>query len=798
MKRLLLLLPLLAPAWSVAGDNLPLPALAPGEATQRYDALAGSSYAPPLALSDGSILAFPLKGGAPAMLRLFPDAPARSQLLTFAHFKVPEKEYGGSTVSAAYSSAVTPAGVWLVGPTVELIRHKAAPLSGRLQWPRHRARVVALDDGSVMVVGGQAWPPTRYAELDRVERIYLDAQGALRSEALPALPALRNAGGEPSVPAEFSLLHLGGNRVLLAGGRYRNTALLYEPGQLAWRELPGMREPRIEPALALLSGGRVWASGSNDDFSPNAAPYTSEIWDPATQAWRPGPALPVPMAGHRAALTPDRKYVLLAGGKVSTVLAWQPGTADVFVAAQPSLSHYRAGLLPLPDNRLALVAGRHARVYGEGWGQRRPTLTIEPLDLARSGDRQPLWPEAQDGAIAVRDGGLVALGGQFLHYHQGSEQHVASRHVERMTLASGRVDSLPPLPVSSQAAEACWLDDTRLLVHVAGVENGPRHWLAVLDSRNGGWRELALPELQPRSVDAERDGLRLLGCAGGEGWLLEVAGRLWRLDVDRPALVPLAPPQRKRQRPVARVLADGRVLVAGGREEEDLVAARIAGCAECPERYIGFGEFAPSRHYEWFDPARQEWTTSAAAAGAGVHAAILGDGRVALLGLSDHREDNGHDAPLRLQLSDAAGRQWRELPLAAALPPLHAEDAGDFDYALKRVTLLAVANEQPGLGRALFLGVGEGQVDWWWLPDVDAPRAAWKKLGTAIAPLRFPRGEIATGMTSPQGLPIFVRGSGDGVVAYTRSAPPVAAPRPASAALTPAPETAPRSAPPAR
>lgn len=760
---------------ALARDELPLPPLARGELAQYYNALNESIYAPSVALSDDSILLFPEKAGVPGMLRIFPDETKRSHFFSFKNFSVPDvgDRKCSSFYSCTYSSAVSPAGVWLIGPTIELVRQNKPVLSAKLLWPRHGARTIALEDGSVMVVGGDSWPASKGPSIStRVERVYLDAQNHIRTEALPAVPVTFDKSRGDDGFFGFAALHLGKGRVLLAGGYNGNgnRAWLYEQDKNAWRVLRNMSSWRESPALALLSDGRVWVSGGNGNGADTRSSYSSEIWNPVSEEWNAGPILPVAMARHQAALTPDRKFILLAAGEQSTVLAWRPDTADVFVAAQPSVQRLQAGVLPLPNARVALVGGRHSRAYEEGWGRRTPGLTIVSLDLSRFGERMPLWPEARGGALAVHNGVLVALGGQLRHNHTGSDEEVPGRHAERMVLASRQVFSLPALPVSSQSAEACWLNEHSVLAHIGGVEGGSLHWLGVLKSDAREWKALPLPlgrnELANTLYDRH---LRLAGCHGAYGWLIDEASRVWRFDSSQSVFEMSPHLQRKRQGFAARVLADGRVLVAGGKEQAELVAARTESCADCSERYIGFGPFIPSRHFEWLDEGAKEWKTSVPAKGQGTHAAILADGRVALLGIAESREDKGRRASLMLELSDREGKHWRTLSFAApGLPMLRAEDAYDFRHSLSHVSLLAVTNEQPGLERALFLGIGQSKTDWWWLPDVSAPQPAWKRLGSGVVPLRFPAGEMDSGVMSPEGKRIYFRGSGDGVVAYTR------------------------------
>ncbi len=93
-------------------------------------------------------------------------------------------------------------------------------------------------------------------------------------------------------------------------------AKLYDPDTGAWIPAEGMAQARIDYTLTLLPDGRVLAAGGKDLGSdPYKYVYlaTTELFDPATGRWLPGPDLSEPRARHTATLLPDGS-VLLAGG----------------------------------------------------------------------------------------------------------------------------------------------------------------------------------------------------------------------------------------------------------------------------------------------------------------------------------------------------------------------------------------------------------------------------------------------------------------------------------------------------
>lgn len=745
----------------LAADDTPAAKPVPGEVFNHPQQSIRRQFAPPLASGDGSVLLFNEEGGVPKLWRVFPLEPARSTA-ALGTFPLPfGAEIGYTNPSAArHASIATPAGVWLVGPAVQLLRPNGQWLTGKLNWPRSDPHTVVLHDGSILVVGGGSWPVTRDGSTSlKVERIWLDERAQIRTEALPPLPVDISGTGVWDAAGGFRLAHLGQGRVLLAGSEYRNLSLLYEPAQKAWKKLAGMKVARTNPALTVLPDGRVWATGGTG-FSGGDAPSTSELWSPTTQQWTPGPALPVPMVGHKAVWAHDGASVLLAGGYVPAVLAWKPDQSLVSVAAVHGMQRQGAGLLPLPGKRLALVSGIRSRGYSEAHGYRSEGASVVALDAPTGGERAPAWPLALHGAMAERRGQLLTASGEFAHGYGGSEQALPSRLLELTDLATGRVSSRLPLPFSARQAQAAWQGDAQALVHGETAEG--RQWLVRVNAATGAAQPVANP---PKSTYAMSDGvhnrMRLIGADADKAWLVSETAEVYWIDANASGTREGPRLQRQRSGFVGRVLADGRAVVAGGQVEAELVAARVDGCDDCPVRYIGFGPLSPSRRHERFDPAAQQWLASSPSRAAGGSAAIFADGRVVKLGSLPDRANPSNETPM-LELCDATGTQWQTL----AWPTGPSQPQG---FAENSVALTAI-HDGVDLQDALFVGIytNTGNKQWWWTPSVGTAPIAWRMLGESVHPHAFPTGEHATGLTTASGLPLFFVGGGAGVVVYTK------------------------------
>ena len=75
-----------------------------------------------------------------------------------------------------------------------------------------------------------------------------------------------------------------------------------------------MSKPSAGHSLTLLPDGKVLVAGGSHPVRIDSSIYTTtEIFDPATNSWSPGPELSEPRTNHSATLLPDGRVLLIGG-----------------------------------------------------------------------------------------------------------------------------------------------------------------------------------------------------------------------------------------------------------------------------------------------------------------------------------------------------------------------------------------------------------------------------------------------------------------------------------------------------
>ena len=242
---------------------------------------------------------------------------------------------------------------------------------------------IALNDGRVLVVGGSAIAstsllPNSYAypkTLDMVEAYDLD------SGEWQTLEPINNA------TAQQTLIHMGDGRVMAVGGftDFRSMlgtdrAEIFNPKTNTWTLTGGMNVSRISPEAIALKDGRVLATGGV--FPPTDSP-ASETYDPATGEWTETGAMSQHRSGHTLTLLPDGRVLAVGGigplGDDDYIVhsdteifdpvtnTWSPG---------PELSQPRAihSATLMPDGSVLIAGG-----VSERNGEKYLTLSTEPI-----------------------------------------------------------------------------------------------------------------------------------------------------------------------------------------------------------------------------------------------------------------------------------------------------------------------------------------------------------------------------------------------------------------------------------
>lgn len=222
--------------------------------------------------------------------------------------------------------------------------------------------------------------------------------------------------------------------------------------------LPPMASPRDGHTATMLPDGRVLVAGGTDGAETLG---TTEIFDPATRRFRPGPRLREPRRAHTATLLPGGVLLLVGGaGRHDVPLR----TAELLDPRTGAFESVRA----MEENRIghAAVLLRDGRVLvvGGGTTASMPTETTELFDpRTREFEPGPSMAERRFAPIAaaLRDGRVLVGAG----YGVGRTGKLGIRRTtELLDAGLSGFRRGPDMNEDRFEAEATPLADGRLLV----------------------------------------------------------------------------------------------------------------------------------------------------------------------------------------------------------------------------------------------------------------------------------------------------------------------------------------------
>lgn len=203
---------------------------------------------------------------------------------------------------------------------------------------------------------------------------------------------------------------------------------VYDPVADTFTAVAAMGTPRMGHTATLLGNGKVLVTGGLEALTVTPtqleaihdATNKTELYDPATNSWSPGPNMSKPRAAHMAIVRPDGK-VLLAGGiswDAVPIIGWLPtvrSTCDLYdpvantIGAGPSMASARSMIDPLDlGGNKWLLAGGISSLTLTNLGT--PTNTAEIYDAVAN-----TWTTV--GSMATTRGNHKAWargGGQFV------------------------------------------------------------------------------------------------------------------------------------------------------------------------------------------------------------------------------------------------------------------------------------------------------------------------------------------------------------------------------------------------
>jgi Kelch motif protein/galactose oxidase-like protein len=396
------------------------------------------------------------------------------------------------------------------------------------------------------------------------------------------------------------------------------SAELYHPATGKWTMTGRMHQAGEQETAALLRNGQVLAAGGYNEGGDSDSPFElsgAELYDPAAGTW--SPTAPMPAARYGATATVlGNGWVLLAGGGPVTAEIYQPQRAAWVAAGPTSTTRIDPTATLLPSGYVLLAGGDDS--------SGAPLSTAE-LFLARRGPLVSVAP------------GALAFGGQQV----GSSGPVRSYTVTNLGSADlnvAGVDLAGADPGDFRASTGCARAPVppgyscQVSVRFAPASTGLRQ--AVVDLADD-----APGTPQPVTVT---------GYGGGPY-----------------AVVPVGPMTTASQATSATLLADGKVLFAGGLSGSltSLAAAELYD--PVTRTFAATGSLTTARAYpaavrlpdgvvlvaggltgsvddeqvvasaELYDPVTGGWTatTPMNAAGYNLDATLLPDGNVLVTGL---------------------------------------------------------------------------------------------------------------------------------------------------------------------
>lgn len=287
-----------------------------------------------------------------------------------------------------------------------------------MNFPHAYHTATLLADGRVLVFGGNGT-----TDVNPAVEVYDPATDTWRVASAP-VHAYRNHSA--TLLADGRVLFAGGNGTIVNiwyapdSGGAQDVAEVYDPVADTWSPAGQLKVARLMHGAARLPDGRVMIMGGREGGGRYEGPSyskkwiytalaTTEIYDPATNAWTPGPTAPVPDGSKVVTLADGR--VLLSGEK--TMLLFDPATAswkdlgpvrgEVLGVALPS------GMVILPELLDKNFNTGNLVLLNPATGEHR---TFGALKEHRGGRFM---------ATTLADGRLLYIGGSFIGDGHGAQ-----------------------------------------------------------------------------------------------------------------------------------------------------------------------------------------------------------------------------------------------------------------------------------------------------------------------------------------------------------------------------------------
>jgi len=271
--------------------------------------------------------------------------------------------------------------------------------------PRRNHAAVRMQDGRILVAGGmsidggytntaEVYDPVtgQWSAVGPLNTPPADLAGLLLSDGRVMVLDQRSGGREADVfdpstglftktdkmmarTTDAGLVLLTDGRVLKVGGLsfdnyingYSNNAELWDPATNQWTPTGQMIEPRSMLQAVVLADGKVMVAGGRKEWTLSS----TEIYDPATGTFAPGPPMPMGFEPKSATVLP-KGDIILTDNWHRQLMRYEAGTATWNLTGPQRVIARDSAVVLLPDGNVLIAGGselNNGTAYAAIWEQ---------------------------------------------------------------------------------------------------------------------------------------------------------------------------------------------------------------------------------------------------------------------------------------------------------------------------------------------------------------------------------------------------------------------------------------------
>ena len=356
---------------------------------------------------------------------------------------------------------------------------------GDVNTPRQGHSATALDDGSVLILGGDE----------------KDTGGGLTSTATfeiydPQTQSFTTAGSMTQARSTHTATKLSDGRVLIVGGYAvygpgiaSPTAEIYDPGTGTCSAVAAPSMGRTLHTATLLADGRVLVIGGGAKFdlsdvvgSLATVVGTTEIYDPVADTWSAGPNTPGPLLAHQASRLGDGRVLVSSGVEVGNVfgipvpgftsqcLRYDPGTNSLLSTASMPVPRAYHGQITLPGGGAMIVGGATGDFIGLTFNTHSESYTYNHLTNTWTATGNLNVARAYPNLVDTGDGIAVLAGLKSVNVTTGSGTPAVEVETSNYTGISWAVSGTQTLP--RETPRAVPVDGGKRILIVGTGDNG--------------------------------------------------------------------------------------------------------------------------------------------------------------------------------------------------------------------------------------------------------------------------------------------------------------------------------------